>query len=121
MINEFSNEDNEAAAAPPAEERDPMREKFERQYGGIQKQQPSGAGGKAGRYRPPKAADALDPMDPSAYSEVPRGGWGAGLETGGDAKTGVDATASGPLFQSRPYPSPGAILRRNAGITEKKK
>ena len=59
--------------------------------------------------------DALDPMDPAAYSDVPRGGWAEGLATGGDAKTGVDSTASGPLFQQRPYPSPGAILRANAG------
>lgn len=58
--------------------------------------------------------DALDPMDPAAYSDVPRGSWSVGLPTGGDAKTGVDSTASGPLFQQRPYPSPGAILRANA-------
>jgi len=57
--------------------------------------------------------DALDPMDPAAYSDVPRGGWSEGLPTGGDAKTGVDATAAGPLFQQRPLPSPGAILRQN--------
>jgi len=58
--------------------------------------------------------DALDPMDPAAYSDVPRGSWSVGLPQGGDAKTGVDSTASGPLFQQRPYPSPGAILRANA-------
>ena len=52
-------------------------------------------------------------MDPAAYSDVPRGGWSEGLPTGGDAKTGVDATAAGPLFQQRPLPSPGAILRQN--------
>jgi len=57
--------------------------------------------------------DALDPMDPAAYSDVPRGGWAEGLPQGGDAKSGVDSTASGPLFQQRPYPSPGAILRAN--------
>jgi polyglutamine-binding protein 1 len=57
--------------------------------------------------------DALDPMDPASYSDVPRGGWSEGLPTGGDAKSGVDSTASGPLFQQRPYPSPGAILRAN--------
>ena len=39
------------------------------------------------------------------------GGWGAGLPTQGDAKTGVDDTAVGPLFQSRPYPAPGTIVR----------
>ncbi len=30
------------------------------------------------------------------------------------ARSGVDATASGPLFQQRPYPNPGAVLRANA-------
>lgn len=58
-------------------------------------------------------SDALDPMDPSAYSDVPRGTWSSGLETGVEAKTGVDSTANGPLFQMRPYPSPGAILQMN--------
>lgn len=52
---------------------------------------------------------ALDPMDPASYSDIPRGKWSAGLERENE-KTGVDATAAGPLFQMRPYPSPGAIL-----------
>ncbi|KAG1685807.1 Polyglutamine-binding protein 1 [Nymphon striatum] len=56
----------------------------------------------------------LDPMDPASYSEIARGSWSTGLEGKGEAKTGVDSTASGPLFQMRPYPSPGAILRANA-------
>ncbi|XP_077300566.1 poly-glutamine tract binding protein 1 [Arctopsyche grandis] len=55
----------------------------------------------------------LDPMDPAAYSDVPRGEWSSGLENRSDAKTGVDTTATGPLFQMRPYPSPGAILMAN--------
>lgn len=59
-------------------------------------------------------------MDPAAYSDIPRGGWSAGLEQKGDAKTGVDTTASGPLFQQRPYPAPGAILRQNKEFTKKK-
>jgi len=62
-----------------------------------------------------KDSGALDPMDPAAYSDVPRGSWSSGLEVGG-LKTGVDSTASGPLFQQRPYPSPGAILRANQGL-----
>ena len=37
-----------------------------------------------------------------------------GLPKQNEAKTGVDVTANGPLFQSRPYPAPGAILRANA-------
>jgi len=57
--------------------------------------------------------ESLDPMDPAAYSDVPRGGWATGLELRDSAKTGADVTASGPLFQQRPYPSPGAVLRMN--------
>jgi polyglutamine-binding protein 1 len=38
----------------------------------------------------------------------------AGLPDEFTAKSGVDATASGPLFQQRPYPNPGAVLRANA-------
>lgn len=44
-----------------------------------------------------------------------RGSWTTGLDAKGSAKTGVDSTASGPLYQMRPYPSPGAVLRANAG------
>ncbi|CAB3365576.1 Hypothetical predicted protein [Cloeon dipterum] len=58
--------------------------------------------------------DVLDPMDPSAYSECPRGTWSSGLGAEDDANTGVDTTASGPIFQQRPYPSPGDILRANS-------
>lgn len=61
-----------------------------------------------------KIKNDLDPMDPSAYSECPRGGWSDGLNRGVEAKTGADVTASGPLYQMRPYPSPGAILKANA-------
>jgi len=28
----------------------------------------------------------------------------------------ADTTAAGPLFQQRPYPSPGAVLRKNAEV-----
>ncbi|XP_064073980.1 polyglutamine-binding protein 1 [Vanessa tameamea] len=54
----------------------------------------------------------LDPMDPASYSDIPRGNWTAGLDA--HAKTGVDSTASGSLYQMRPYPAPGAILAANA-------
>lgn len=64
-----------------------------------------------------ETAGALDPMDPAAYSNVPRGKWSAGLEADGE-KTGVDSTASGSLFQMRPYPSPGAILAANKAKKE---
>ena len=70
----------------------------------------------AGKKRKGRGDDdgALDPMDPAAYSDVPRGSWATGLEQGGGGKSGVDSTASGPIFQQRPYPSPGDILRANA-------
>lgn len=55
---------------------------------------------------------ALDPMDPAAYSDVPRGKWSAGLESE-NTKTGADSTVIG-AFQMRPYPNPGAVLRANA-------
>ncbi|XP_005093361.1 polyglutamine-binding protein 1 [Aplysia californica] len=64
--------------------------------------------------------EELDPMDPASYSDIPRGGWTDGLDTRGKAKTGVDVTASGPLFQQRPYPSPGDILRANQTLKKKK-
>jgi len=48
-----------------------------------------------------------------ASCDVCRGSWSSGLETRDSAKTGADVTASGPLFQQRPYPSPGAVLRMN--------
>ncbi|PSC68224.1 poly-glutamine tract-binding [Micractinium conductrix] len=66
-----------------------------------------GAGGAAKRGRFQGKGEALDPMDPSSYSDAPRGGWSSGLE--GAQPKAADSTAGGPLFQSRPYPSPGAI------------
>lgn len=59
-------------------------------------------------------SEKLDPMDPAAYSDIPRGSWSAGLNPL-EKQTGVDTTASGVLFQMRPYPSPGAILQANKG------
>lgn len=63
-----------------------------------------------------KDDDALDPMDPASYSDVGRGSWSTGLKEDSEVKTGVDTTASGPLFQQRPYPSPGDVLRRNKKV-----
>lgn len=63
--------------------------------------------------------DELDPMDPSSYSNAPRGGWVVGLK--GVQPRAADTTATGPLFQQRPYPSPGAVLRKNAEIASQKK
>ncbi|XP_027703848.1 polyglutamine-binding protein 1-like [Vombatus ursinus] len=55
----------------------------------------------------------LDPMDLSAYSDAPRGTWSTGRKKN-EAKAGADTTAAGLLFQQRPYPSPGSVLRPNA-------
>ncbi|KAK9863041.1 hypothetical protein WJX84_006299 [Apatococcus fuscideae] len=62
-----------------------------------------GGGGKARAFS--------DPMDPSSYSDAPKGKWSTGLA--GAQPRAADTTASGPLFQQRPYPSPGSVLRSN--------
>ncbi|XP_012730962.2 polyglutamine-binding protein 1 isoform X1 [Fundulus heteroclitus] len=67
-----------------------------------------------GKSKRGRKDDEMDPMDPSAYSDAPRGSWSSGLPKRNEAKTGADTTAAGPLFQQRPYPSPGAVLRANA-------
>ncbi|KAK7355279.1 hypothetical protein VNO80_14532 [Phaseolus coccineus] len=74
---------------------------------------------KGGKKRAHAEDDELDPMDPSSYSDAPRGGWVVGLK--GVQPRAADTTATGPLFQQRPYPSPGAVLRKNAEIASHKK
>ncbi|KAH1060631.1 hypothetical protein AAZX31_02G154300 [Glycine max] len=76
-------------------------------------------GRKGGKKRTYAEDDELDPMDPSSYSDAPRGGWVVGLK--GVQPRAADTTATGPLFQQRPYPSPGAVLRKNAEIASQKK
>ncbi|KAL5546829.1 hypothetical protein UlMin_006516 [Ulmus minor] len=81
---------------------------------------PMGKGTKKdSRKRTYSEDDELDPMDPSSYSDAPRGGWVVGLK--GVQPRAADTTATGPLFQQRPYPSPGAVLRKNAEIASHKK
>lgn len=70
------------------------------------------------RSRRRNKRDDLDPMDPAAYSDIPRGNWSDGLENN---KSKADTTASGALFQQRPYPSPGDVLEANKQKTIKKK
>lgn len=53
----------------------------------------------------------VDPMDPSSYSDAPLGDWNSGLS--GPQPKAADTTAGGPLFQQRPYPSPGSVLQAN--------
>ncbi len=64
---------------------------------------------------PHSSSSHLSPDPPSylqaSYSDAPRGRWSTGLE--GAQPRAADTTAGGPLFQSRPYPSPGAVLRAN--------
>ncbi|XP_054818046.1 uncharacterized protein LOC129317708 isoform X1 [Prosopis cineraria] len=74
---------------------------------------------RGGKKRAHAEDDELDPMDPSSYSDAPRGGWVVGLK--GVQPRAADTTATGPLFQQRPYPSPGAVLRKNAEIASQKK
>ncbi|KAI4300939.1 hypothetical protein L6164_034265 [Bauhinia variegata] len=76
-------------------------------------------GRRGGKKRTYSEDDELDPMDPSSYSDAPRGGWVVGLK--GVQPRAADTTATGPLFQQRPYPSPGAVLRKNAEIASNKK
>lgn len=64
------------------------------------------------KTKPRVKENDLDPMDPASYSDISRGNWAAGLDN--HSKTGVDTTASGSLYQMRPYPAPGAILAANA-------
>ncbi|KAJ3653928.1 hypothetical protein Zmor_013151 [Zophobas morio] len=61
--------------------------------------------------------DIIDPMDPAAYSDVPQGTWSDGLENN---KTRADSTASGVLYQQRPYPAPGEVLANNKEKNKKK-
>ncbi|XP_066156207.1 polyglutamine-binding protein 1 [Euwallacea fornicatus] len=65
-----------------------------------------------------KREEQLDPMDPSTYSDVPQGTWSDGLETN---KMRADNTASGVLFQQRPYPAPGAVLAANREKEDKER
>lgn len=68
------------------------------------------------RYRKRSRKDDLDPMDPAAYSDVPQGTWSDGLENN---KTKADSTASGALYQQRPYPAPGEVLALNKNKLKK--
>ncbi|XP_035697178.1 polyglutamine-binding protein 1-like [Branchiostoma floridae] len=83
------------------------------QRGGGGRERHRGSGG--------RDKDELDPMDPASYSDAPRGTWSSGLPKANEAKTGVDSTVSGPLFQQRPYPSPGAVLAANRAAAAAKK
>lgn len=55
----------------------------------------------------------------SSYSDAPKGGWSAGIE--GAQPRAADSTATGPLFQQRPYPAPGSVIRANQKQIEEMK
>ena len=85
--------------------------------------------------------EEVDPMDPASYSDIPRlvssyiishypsnlsttllcrGTWSTGLPAKGQGRGGAaDETASGPLFQMRPYPNPGAVLKLHSNLSER--
>ncbi|XP_044752363.1 polyglutamine-binding protein 1 [Coccinella septempunctata] len=65
----------------------------------------------------PRKDNVLDPMDPASYSDIAPGTWSDGLENN---KTHADNTASGVLYQQRPYPSPGEVLSSNKEKQSKK-
>jgi polyglutamine-binding protein 1 len=69
------------------------------------------------RHGRKKRREDLDPMDPAAYSDIPQGTWSDGLENN---KTRADNTASGVLYQQRPYPAPGEVLASNKEKSKKK-
>ena len=48
----------------------------------------------------------VDPMDPTGEG-APAKGQGGYME----GERMADSTATGPLFQQRPYPAPGSVLR----------
>ncbi|XP_044267270.1 polyglutamine-binding protein 1 [Tribolium madens] len=68
--------------------------------------------------RKKRREDIIDPMDPAAYSDIPQGTWSDGLESN---KSRADNTASGVLYQQRPYPAPGEVLANNNKEKSKKK
>lgn len=71
---------------------------------------------KKGRRQFYENSDVIDPMDPASYGECGKGRWSTGLTN--DKKTGVDTTVSSGLYQQRPYPSPGDVLRANKAASK---
>lgn len=125
-MNEDDDLDDDEAmtdASDASEDETPVREqrrdhsKDKRDHG---RDRSSGGGDRRDRKRDHKGRakrDEIDPMDPAAYGECERGSWSSGLPQRNEARTGADVTATGPLYQMRPYPSPGAVLRANASQT----
>jgi len=73
-----------------------------------QQQQQQQRGGKIKKRG--REGEEVDPMDPTGGKGG--GGWTQGL--GGDDRM-ADSTAGGSLWQQRPLPAPGAVLRKQGG------
>ncbi|GAB5037078.1 ubiquitin-protein ligase [Nannochloropsis oceanica] len=82
----------------------------EKQQQQQQEQQRSSGGGK-NKKRGREGVEEVDPMDPTGGKGG--GGWSQGLGGGNDRM--ADSTAGGSLWQQRPLPAPGAVLRKQGG------
>lgn len=104
--------DDDSAMPPPASRSPPADDRFHRTTPMPKKTKSRDLEKilrtKKGRRQFHENSDTIDPMDPASYSDCGRGKWSSGLNVD-DGKTGVDTSASGQLFQQRPYPSPGKI------------
>jgi len=75
----------------------------------------SGGGGSGARngskfeWQEKGKRNKVDPMDPTGALAGAKG-----QNLGPNGEKMADSTASGPLFQQRPYPAPGSILRGQA-------
>lgn len=66
-----------------------------------------GADAKKTKFDWQKKHNKIDPMDPTGSE----GGKGQPKFDPNTGERMADSTASGPLFQQRPYPAPGSVLR----------
>ena len=82
----------------------------EQQQQQQQQRQRVGGGGK-NKKRGRDGGEEVDPMDPTGGKGG--GGWSQGLGGGNDRM--ADSTAGGSLWQQRPLPAPGAVLRKQGG------
>jgi polyglutamine-binding protein 1 len=67
-------------AADEGRQQEPRGPKKTRQEMVAERQAARNAALKASGRSRAQGRDEVDPMDPSAYSDAPRGGWGAGLD-----------------------------------------
>lgn len=112
MISVDSQEEQEIAMPPPSRSPPPPAREYYQKLPMTKKTKSRDLEKilrtKKGRKQFYESSETVDPMDPAAYSDIPKGRWSAGLESDG---RGADSTVSGTPFQQRPLPSPGDILR----------